>query len=179
MRRISPLHLVVAMVLFSASGAHASDATTAQLVMAANAAATQGGGKASIASLFSTKLRHPRSDGAGCDPYANHFATSDALFDSAHIRFVHLHPADQPIATGAHHGAAELVQPGPGGYIATQTQDPLQLQRAGPAFLRCHPPSRPEPQRQGLAGVLENRARRHRGLVTAVGAEQQIAFAGP
>ena len=47
----------------------------------------------------------------------------------------HLHPADQPIATGAHHGAAE-VQPGPGGYIATQTQDPLQLQRAGPAFLR-------------------------------------------
>ena len=41
--------------------------------------------------------------------------------------------------------------------VATQTQDPLQLQRAGPAFLRCHPPSRPEPQRQGLAGVLENR----------------------
>ena len=32
------------------------------------------------------------------------------------------------------HGAAELVQH-PGGYIATQTQDPL-------TFLRCHPPSR-------------------------------------
>ena len=56
MRRISPLHLVVAMVLLSASGAHASDATTAQLVMAANAAATQGGARASIASLFSSKF---------------------------------------------------------------------------------------------------------------------------
>ena len=63
MRRISPLHLVVAMVLFSASGAHASDATTAQLVMAANAAATQGGGKASIASLFSTKFATGLSQG--------------------------------------------------------------------------------------------------------------------
>ena len=63
MRRISPLHLVVAMVLFSASGAHASDATTAQLVMAANAAVTQGGGKASIASLFSTKFATGLSQG--------------------------------------------------------------------------------------------------------------------
>ena len=56
MRRTSPLCLAVAIVLFSASGAHASDATTAQLVMAANAAATQGGARASIASLFSTKF---------------------------------------------------------------------------------------------------------------------------
>ncbi len=63
MKRISPLHLVVAMVLFSASGAHASDATTAQLVMAANAAATQGGARASIASLFSTKFATGLSQG--------------------------------------------------------------------------------------------------------------------
>ena len=63
MRPISPLHLVVAMVLFSASGAHASDATTAQLVMAANAAATQGGARASIASLFSTKFATGVSQG--------------------------------------------------------------------------------------------------------------------
>ena len=63
MRRISPLCLVVAMVLFSASGAYASDATTAQLVMAANAAATQGGARASIASLFSTKFATGLSQG--------------------------------------------------------------------------------------------------------------------
>ncbi len=44
------------MGLFSASGAYASDATTAQLVMAATAAATQGGARTSIASLFSTKF---------------------------------------------------------------------------------------------------------------------------
>ena len=56
MRRISLSYLVVAFVMFSAAGAHASDATTAQLVMAASATATQGGAKASIASLFSTKF---------------------------------------------------------------------------------------------------------------------------
>ena len=56
MRQILLSCLVAALVFFSASGAHASDATTAQLVMAANAAATQDGGKASIASLFATKF---------------------------------------------------------------------------------------------------------------------------
>ena len=63
MRRISASHLAAAMVLLSASGAHASDATTAQLVMAANAAATQGGARASIASLFSTKFATGLSQG--------------------------------------------------------------------------------------------------------------------
>ena len=56
MRRTFPLCLAVAMGLFSASGAYASDATMAQLVMAATAAATQGGTRTSIASLFSTKF---------------------------------------------------------------------------------------------------------------------------
>lgn len=55
--------LVAALVFFSASGAYASDATTAQLVMAANAAATQDGGKASIASLFATKFATGLSQG--------------------------------------------------------------------------------------------------------------------
>ena len=63
MRRNSPLCLVVAMALFGASGAYASDATTGQLVMAANAAATQGGARASIASLFSTKFATGLSQG--------------------------------------------------------------------------------------------------------------------
>ena len=56
MRRTFPLCLAVAMGLFSTSGAYAWDATTAQLVMAATAAATQGGTRTSIASLFSTKF---------------------------------------------------------------------------------------------------------------------------
>ena len=55
MRRISQLFLVGSLVLLGAPGAHASDATTVQLVMAANATATQGA-KASIASLFSSKF---------------------------------------------------------------------------------------------------------------------------
>lgn len=63
MRRISLSYLVIALGLFSAAGVHASDATTAQLVMAANAAATQDGGKASIASLFSTKFATGLSQG--------------------------------------------------------------------------------------------------------------------
>jgi hypothetical protein len=48
---------------------------------------------------------------------------------------VNFHPTRQPIAAGPNHRAPQLMQPGPGGPITTQSEDSLQTQCAGAILL--------------------------------------------
>ena len=86
----------------------------------------------------------------------------------APVGLVHLDAARQPVPAWPDHGAAELVQPRPRRLVASQTQGSLQPQGAHPTLLVGDPPHRPKPRRQWRPRVLEDRPRRHRGLVGAV-----------
>ena len=72
-----------------------------------------------------------------------------------------------PAMAGPSRGV-ELVQPRPRRLVASQTQGSLQPQGAHPTLLVGDPPHRPKPRRQRRPRVLEDRPRRHRGLVGAV-----------
>jgi hypothetical protein len=52
--------------------------------------------------------------------------TNDADFLAASKGFVHLDHAIQPIPTGAHHGAAQLMQHRPGGLVTAQAEHALR-----------------------------------------------------
>ena len=62
---------------------------------------------------------------------------------------------------------------------ATEAQDALQLQRARAMLRGGDPPDGAEPEGQGLPRVLEDRARRHRGLMFAAGTDQQASRGRP
>src|SRR6266481_5201448 len=95
------------------------------------------------------------------------------LLQTTQIAFVHLDPAGEQIAPRPHHGAAQFMQPRPGRLIALQPQHSLQPQRADTVLLTDHPPYGLKPQPQRSAGVLKNRPRRHRGLMSTVTTAQQ------
>src|ERR1035437_9947902 len=95
------------------------------------------------------------------------------LLQPTQIAFVHLDPAGEQIAPRPHHGAAQFMQPRPGRLIALQTQHSLQPQRADTVLLTAPPPYGLKPQPQRSAGVLKNRPRRHRGLMSTVTTAQQ------
>ena len=106
-------------------------------------------------------------------------ASTRSLRLRAKIGLINLHAPRQKVAARPDHGPTQLVQPTPGGFIAPQSQYVLQPQCAGSAFLTCHTPhcAKPEPQR--LAGVLQDRSRRDRGLIVASGALIQSCSYGP
>src|SRR2546428_10359796 len=79
-------------------------------------------------------------------------ATSPTGLAAANERFVYFHRAGQAVPAGPHHGAAELVEPRPGGAVAAEPQDTLQAQRAGPGLLADHPPDRAEPTASAACG---------------------------
>src|SRR5271166_3809789 len=85
----------------------------------------------------------------------------------------------QPVASGANHCPAQLVQQIPRRAIAPQPQHPLQAQGASPALLAGHVPERLEPQTQGQMRVREQGPRRHRGLPTAPPAVTQAPRRDP
>jgi hypothetical protein len=84
------------------------------------------------------------------------------------IGLVHFDHSLQAPASGSHHRPAQLVQQRPSVLVAAQTQHPLQPQGANTIFLGSHLPHRPKPNRQRQFAVLKDRARRDRGLPTAV-----------
>ena len=100
-------------------------------------------------------------------------STTNALFESTEVRLVDFHLARQPIASRSHHRAAQLVEPGPGCFVAAQPQDFLQPPSARPRPLTGHPPHRSEPRPQRRPRILENRAGRHGHLSVARGAANQ------
>src|ERR1035441_8155516 len=96
-----------------------------------------------------------------------------AFLQPADHRLVHLHPPAQSIPIRSDHSPSQFVQPSPSCLITPQSEDPLQAQRAGTVLLAGHIPHGTKPHHQRLPRVLENRARRGRGLVPATAALKQ------
>src|ERR1700730_8535052 len=65
------------------------------------------------------------------------------------------------------------MQPRPCGLVTLQPEHPLRAHTRRTVLLAGDPPRPPDPQRQGLARILENRPRRHRTLVAATRALQK------
>jgi hypothetical protein len=68
---------------------------------------------------------------------------------------------------------AQLMEPRPGGAVATQAENLLDGHSAGALLLRGDQPDGVEPDPEGLVGVLENCPRCNRGLVPALGALEE------
>src|SRR5713101_621233 len=83
------------------------------------------------------RAAHLRSDGN--QGFLADVATPPTGLDAANERFVYFHRAGQAVPAGAHHGAAELVEPRPGGAVAAEPQDTLQAPRAGTGLLANSP----------------------------------------
>src|SRR5271165_2173902 len=65
------------------------------------------------------------------------------------------------------HGAAQLVQPGPGSFVAAKPQFPLEAERTDPILLAGDKPHRQKPHPQRLTGTLEDRPGGQRCLFAA------------
>ena len=59
---------------------------------------------------------------------------------AVNVDLVHFDPPSQPVPSRTHHGASQLVQPGPPSLVLPQAQDPLQSQCADVVLLSRHPP---------------------------------------
>ena len=101
-------------------------------------------------------------DGNSDDELALGAASTHALFDAAHIGLIDFDRAVKAIPPRPHHGGAQLLQHGPCGLIASQSQQPLQPQCAHPMLLMGHVPRRGKPCRERNAAAIQDRARSHR-----------------
>ena len=111
--------------------------------------------------------------------FALGLASANALLQAAQVGLVYLDSPGQAIPVRAHHGASQFMQPRPSRLVTPQPQHPLEAHGAGTVLLAGHPPDRPEPKCQGLAGVLKDRPGRHRTLVVATRTLQQNAGLRP
>lgn len=100
-------------------------------------------------------------------------------FRAAHEGLVHLDRTVERGAIGRDHGLAQLVVPLPGRVIDSQAQLPHLSHGVAAVLLDGHVPDAPEPQGQGLAGLVEDRPRGHRGLMPAGGADVPVSGRGP
>src|SRR5271157_879294 len=66
-------------------------------------------------------------------------------FRAADIGLVNLDLAEEAIAAGADHCAAQLMKPGPGGLVAAQARHPLKAQRADSVLLTGDKPHGKKP----------------------------------
>jgi hypothetical protein len=74
----------------------------------------------------------------GCQDYEGRalgFPASRPLFRATHIGLVDLDVARKPLTRWPHHDPIQLVQPDPGGLVASQAQHSLQAQGAHPVLL--------------------------------------------
>ncbi len=98
--------------------------------------------------------------------------SASTCLDSSDDRFIDLYLVGQAIPAGPHHGAAQLVQAGPGCLVATQAERALKSQGAHAALLVCDPPHRPEPEPQGNVAAVKDGAGRD-GYVGPAGSAMQ------
>src|SRR3984893_10739448 len=94
------------------------------------------------------------------------------------IALVDLDNAFQAFPPGSNHRPAEAMQNGPGGLIAAKAQHALQTQGAHPRFLARNMPCSSQPDLQGCACLIENRAGCDRTRMSA-GATNQTSAAAP
>lgn len=98
---------------------------------------------------------------------------------SANIGFINFHGATEAIPAGADHGATQLMQPGPRGTIASQSQYTLKPQGTNPRLLIGYVPHRLKPKLQRFSGILKNGPCCYRGLKITSGAPIQTPVHGP
>ena len=104
-------------------------------------------------------------DGTGDLGLAGSAAARRARPRAADIGLVGLDPRGQRRPLRADHGAADLVQPAPGGLVAAEAHLALQLHRRDAALARGHQVDRQEPLREPGLGLLEDRAGENRMLL--------------
>src|ERR1700674_1864377 len=85
------------------------------------------------------------------------FAALRSLFRTADIGFVDLDSPGEAFPPRPANRPAQLVEPSPGRFIASQSEHPLQAQGADAVLLACHKPHRKEPHPQRLTCALEHR----------------------
>src|SRR5882757_816521 len=93
--------------------------------------------------------------------------------------FIDLDTSPQRVASWSHHGPTKLVEPCPSGGITPQPQNILDAHGTGPVLLADDVPNGSKPQDQRFMGVLKDRPRRHRGLVSTPAANQTPARGSP
>src|SRR5215212_5700218 len=93
--------------------------------------------------------------------------------------FIDLNTSRQTVASWSHHGPTKLMEPCPSGGITAQPQNILDAHGTGPVLLADDVPNGSKPQDQRFMGVLKNRSRRHRGLVSTPAANQAPARGSP
>ena len=112
-------------------------------------------------------LARCRLDRAGDDGLAGGTPAALAGLAAADEGLVGLDVAAERAAIRIDHGAADLLQPGPGRAVAAKAQLPLQLQRRDPALAGGHQVDREKPARQAGLGLLEDGAFEDRMLLAA------------
>ena len=100
-----------------------------------------------------------------------------ALVTAPEIGFIHFDAARKLVAVGANHGRAKLMQAGPCGLVALNSQRALQAESAGSVFLAGHEPGNGKPRSQWHPGSMENGSGGHGDFVLAFPA-MQIASGG-
>src|SRR5208283_88293 len=103
----------------------------------------------------------------GDDGLALGFSASRTLFRATNIGFINLDRTRQQVPARPDHGAAQLVQPGPGSFVAAKPQFPLEAERTDPILLAGDKPHRQKPHPQRLTGTLEDRPGGQRCLFAA------------
>ena len=106
-------------------------------------------------------------DGTGDPGLAGSAAPRRARPRAADVGLVGLDPRGQRRPLRADHGAADLVQPAPGGLVAAEAHLALELHRRDAALARGHQVDRQEPLREAGLGLLEDGAGENRVLLAA------------
>src|SRR5208337_3146623 len=91
----------------------------------------------------------------GDDGLALGFSASRTLFRATNIGFINLDRTRQQVPARPDHGAAQLVQPGPGSFVAAKPQSPLEAERTDPILLAGD-----EPHRQNTSATAYGYPRR-------------------
>jgi hypothetical protein len=84
---------------------------------------------------------------------------------STDIHLVNLDGAGEPIPPRPDHGPPQLMQPCPGGFIATQSQNPLHSSRTGAVLLAGHQPDGAKPQHKRFSRPFKDGSGNDRGLI--------------
>ena len=109
---------------------------------------------------------HRHQYNGGCSPLELPTASQAGLWP-ADPGVVDLDLAMQGLTAGIDHGAPQLVQEHPRGFVPAQPQLPLEQERRDAPLVGDHQIGRPAPHGQGRLRVVENRAGGQRHLVPA------------
>src|SRR5690606_6074921 len=103
----------------------------------------------------------------------------DVGIGASEERLIHFHFADQAISAGPHHGSAKLLEPDPGRLVAPEPKSSLKSEGTDPMLLIGDVPDCLKPKPQRLAGSVEERSCRNRGLSCTARASKQASVGGP